>query len=110
MRAMLAKVEVQRVLILAFMVCVLAGAIARAPFELIVLLAASATAWAFLLGWSLTLDSALARGVRIGIGAGAAAGCAAALGAAPAGVVAVALAASALLGGTERLLHRRVAT
>ena len=109
MRVMLAKVEVQRVLILAFAFCMLAGAVAGVPFEMIVLLATVATAWTFLLGWSLTLHSALARGVRVAVGAGVAAGCAAVFSASAPGVAAVALVAAGLLAGAEYAMRRGVA-
>ena len=109
MRRMLAKVEVQRVLILTFAFCVPAGAISGVRFDVVLLLAALATVWTFLLGWSLTLDSAVAFACRVAVGAAAAAGCAGAFGAGPAAVVVVALAGGGLLAGAEHLMRRRVA-
>ena len=108
MRRMLARVEVQRILILAFGSWLLAGAVAGAPLAAIVLLAALATTWTFLLGWSLTLDSAVARTLRVTVGAAAAAGCALAFGASSTGAVAVALVTAVLLAGAERVMRRRV--
>ena len=82
MQAFWSRVEVQRVLLVTFGLWMLAGAYLFDPFWLIVLRAAGATVWTFLLAWSFTLGSAVARVARIAIGAALVTGCAATFGAA----------------------------
>ena len=109
MQAFWSRVEVQRVLLVTFGLWLLAGAYLFDPFWLIVLRAAGATVWTFLLAWSFTLGSAVARVARIAIGAALVTGCAATFGAAVPALLAVAVVAAALLAGCERLMRRHVA-
>jgi hypothetical protein len=109
MQAFWSRVEVQRVLLVTFGLWMLAGAYLLDPFWLIVLRAAGATVWTFLLAWSFTLGSAVARAARIAIGAALVTGCAATFGAGAPALLAVAVVAGAVLAGCERLMRRHVA-
>jgi hypothetical protein len=108
MRSFGARIEVQRVLLVTLGLWLLAGAYLGDPFWVVVLRAAGATFWTFLLAWSLTLDSAVARVARVAIGAGLVTGCAATFDASAPALLAVAVVAGGLLAAGEALLHRRV--
>ena len=86
MRRMLATVEVQRVLIVAFSVWMLTGAYMGHPFLQVVAEATGAALWTLLLGWSFTLHTPW---VPLLLAAGAVAGL--------------------LAGAGERLAHRSIA-
>ncbi len=109
MRRMLATVEVQRVLILAFSFWMIGGAYMGHSFPRIVAEAAAAMLWTLVLGWSFTLRTPWARIMRIGLTAGLAVLCAGTLGAAVPVLLAVAAGAGALAGAGERLARRSVA-
>jgi hypothetical protein len=109
MQAFLSRVEVQRVLLVTFGLWMLAGAYLFDPLWLVVVRAAGASVWTFLLAWSFTLGSAVARVARIAIGAGLVTGCAATFGASAPALLAVAAVAGAVLAGCERLMRRHVA-
>ena len=108
MRSFWSRIEVQRVLLVTFGLWVLAGAYLFDPLWLIVLRAAGATVWTFLLAWSLTLESVVARVARVAVGAGLVTGCAATFGASAPALLAVAVVAGGLLAAAEALLRRRV--
>ena len=109
MRRMLATVEVQRVLILAFAVWMLTGAYMGHPFLQVVAEATGAALWTLLLGWSFTLHTPWALVARIGLTAGVVAHGAATLGAELPVLLAVVAGAGLLAGAGERLAHRSIA-
>jgi hypothetical protein len=99
-----ARVEVQRVLLGTLALWLFAGASLGDPAWLVLARAAGAVLWTFLLAWSFTVDSPVARAGRVAAGAAVVTGCAASFGASPESLLLVAAAAGALLVAAERIV------